>query len=274
MTVDTHVWLGINNQMPLPGIIQSQALLQAGARFGSKGTHTTRTSMQKELSDALRGLPSSAQREDFKRAIVDDNVLGKSTMSNRILSNQRLGELYGLDPSLLLYRVLRHLWDADPQGRQQVAHLCALARDPLLRATAEYVLPLRVGGECIRHEFTTTLREAVDVRMNDNTLDKVARNSGASWSVSGHLKGRVRKIRQSVAPTVGGVAYALWVGSLEGRVGDELFTSFWMSTFDAPISELHAITLRAKQMNLIRAAIGGGVVQIDANRLLEATFQS
>jgi len=202
--------------------------------------------MQKELSDALRALPSTAQRDDFKRAIVDDNVLGKSTMSNRILSNQRLGELYGLDPAILLYRVMRHLWDADPQGRHQVAHLCALARDPLLRATAEYVIPLRVGGECIRHEFTTTLREAVDVRMNDNTLDKVARNSGASWSVSG----------------------------LEGRVGDELFTSFWMSMFDAPISELHAITLRAKQMNLIRAAIGGGVVQVDANRLLEATLQS
>lgn len=260
--------------MPLPQVIQSEALERAGARFGSKGTHTTRTSMQQELADALAVLPVGARREDFKRAIVEENVLGKSSMSNRILSNQRLGELYGLDPSVLLYRVLRHLWELDQQGRSQVAHLCALARDPLLRATAEYVVPLRVGGECIRHEFTSALREAVDVRMNDSTLDKVARNSGASWSVSGHLKGRVRKIRQSVSPSVGGVAYALWIGSLEGRVGDELYTSFWMSIFDAPVSELHAVTLRAKQMNLIRAAIGGEVVQVDPSRLLEATLQS
>lgn len=274
LTVDSLNVIGKSHQMPLPGIVQSLALLQAGARFGSKGTHTTRTSMQQELADALAVLPVAARREDFRRAIVEENVLGKSSMSNRILSNQRLGELYGLDPSILLYRVLRHLWELDPQGRHQVAHLCALARDPLLRATAEYVIPIRIGGECIRHEFTSTLREAVDVRMNDSTLDKVARNSGASWSVSGHLKGRVRKIRQSVTPTVGGVAYALWIGSLEGRVGDELYTSFWMSIFDAPISELHAVTLRAKQMNLIRAAIGGEVVQVDPSRLLEATLQS
>jgi hypothetical protein len=230
--------------------------------------------MQAELRELLFAVPASARREDFKRAVVEGNVLGKSSTSNRILSNQRLGELYGLDPSIPLFRVLRHLWDIDREGRSQVVHLCALARDPLLRATAEYVVPLRVGSECIRHEFAAVLREAVDVRMNDSTLDKVARNSGASWSVSGHLKGRVRKIREAASPTVGGVAYALWLGSLEGRVGDELYTSFWMSIFDAPVSELHALTLRAKQMNLLRAAIGGGVVQVDPSRLLEATLQS
>jgi hypothetical protein len=111
------------------------------------------------------------------------------------------------------------------------------------------------------------------VRLNDKTLDKVARNSGSSWSVSGHLKGRVRKIRQAVKPTAGGVAYALWLGSLEGRVAEELYTSFWMSMFDAPVSELHALTLRAKQMNLIRAAIGGGIVQVDPSQLLAAALQ-
>ena len=259
--------------MPLPQVIHSDALERAGARFGSKGTHTTRTSMQAELADALAALPVGARREEFKRGIVDENVLGKSSMSNRILSNQRLGELYGLDPSILLFRVLRYLWTAEPESRVQVAHLCALARDPLLRATAEYVVPLPCGSECIRHEFIASLREAVDVRLNDKTLDKVARNSGSSWSVSGHLQGRVRKIRQSVKPTAGGVAYALWLGSLEGRVAEELYTSFWMSMFDAHVSELHALTLRAKQMNFVRAAIGGGVVQVDASPLLAAALQ-
>jgi hypothetical protein len=205
--------------------------------------------------------------------IIEENILGKRSMSNRILSNQRLGELYGLDPSILLFRVLRYLWTAEPESRFQVAHLCALARDPLLRVTAEYVVPLPRGSESVRHEFIASLREAVDVRLNDKTLDKVARNSGSSWSVSGHLQGRVRKIRQYVKPTAAGVAYALWLGSLEGRVAEELYTSFWMSMFDAPVSELHTLTLRAKQMNFVRAAIGGGVVQVDASQLLAVTLQ-
>jgi hypothetical protein len=259
--------------MPLPHIADTESLIKAGARFGSRGTHTTRTSMQRELGEILGLLPKSATREQYRVSIIQDNALGKSSHSNRGLSNQRLGELYGLDPGVLLFRILRHIWEIDPSARAQVSHLCALARDPLLRATAEYVIPLRVGSECIRHEFVASLREAVDVRLNDKTLDKVARNAGSSWSVSGHLKGRVRKIRQQVKPTAGGVAYALWLGSLEGRVAEELYTSFWMSIFDAPVSELHSLTLRAKQMNLIRAAIGGGIVQVDPSQLLAAALQ-
>ena len=103
--------------MPLPEIIQTPALLQAGLRHGSKGTHTTRTSMQTELNEVMEGVPAFATREDYQRAIVDENLLGKRSTSNRILSNQRLGELYGLDRGLLLFRVLRHLWSADPASR-------------------------------------------------------------------------------------------------------------------------------------------------------------
>ena len=44
--------------MPLPEIIQTPALLQAGLRHGSKGTHTTRTSMQTELNEVMEGVPA------------------------------------------------------------------------------------------------------------------------------------------------------------------------------------------------------------------------
>ena len=46
----------------------------------------------------------------------------------------------------------------------------------------------------------------VGSRLNDAILDKVARNAGSSWSQSGHLQGRVRKIRLRVDPTVGPAA--------------------------------------------------------------------
>jgi len=260
--------------MPLPQVIQSEALERAGARFGSKGTHTTRTSMQQELVELLGGLPGQATREDYQRAIIEENLLGKRSTSNRILTNQRLGELYGLDRGLLLFRVLRLIWSVDPAGRPMMAHLCALARDPLLRASAEYVVPLSLGSECVRGEFLACLRSHVETRLNEASLDKVARNAGSSWSRSGHLEGRVRKIRTAAPASFGSVAYAIWLGHLEGRVADELFSSFWMSMFDAPRAELLDHAIRAKQMGLIRATIGAGIIQVDAGLLTESALSS
>ena len=111
----------------------------AGLRFGDKGTYTSRTMMLVELSDLLAALPANATREDYAEAIIEDNVLGKQTAATRRLSNQRLGELYGLSKSIPVFRVMRRLWDSDEQGRPLIAFLCALARDPLLRASIQYM---------------------------------------------------------------------------------------------------------------------------------------
>ena len=155
--------------------------------------------MLAELTDLLDALPPAASRQDYFAAATEANLLGKSTAATRRLTDQRLGELYGLDPGLTLFRVMRRLWPADPAGRPLLALLCALARDPLLRATAAPVLTLTPGAELVRATFLDALRVVVGSRLNDNVLDKVARNAASSWSQSGHLSGRMRKIRQRVS---------------------------------------------------------------------------
>jgi hypothetical protein len=89
----------------------------AGLRFGDKGTHTSRTMMLAELSDLLAVVPRDERRPAYAEAIIQENVLGKQTVSNRRLTNQRLGELYGLDPSLPIFRVFLRLWDVEPEAR-------------------------------------------------------------------------------------------------------------------------------------------------------------
>src|SRR5437879_4708544 len=90
---------------------------EIGFRFGAKGTHSSRTMMLEELRLVLSAVPATAKRRDYASAIIDGNCLSKPTISTRRLTNQRLGELYGLDSSLALFRVLRRLWDADADGR-------------------------------------------------------------------------------------------------------------------------------------------------------------
>jgi len=239
----------------------------AGFRFGEKGTHTSRTMMLAELTDLLAALPANSTRDEYAEAIIEDNILGKQTTSNRKLTNQRLGELYDLSLATPLFRVLRRLWNIDEPGRPLIALLCAVARDPLLRATSKAVLPMPVGSELLRMAMTSAIRDAVGMRLNEPILDKVARNAGSSWSQSGHLEGRVRKIRQEVRPTPGAVAYAIWFGSLHGLAGEDLLRSPWARILDQSPVELLDLALRAKQLGLINASSGGGVIEIDVTPL-------
>jgi len=227
--------------------------------------------MLSELTELLRVVPRGAERSNYEVAILEDNVLGKATTSNRRLSLQRISELYGVDPRVPLFLVLRRLWDLDPTGRPLLALLVALARDPLLRATANYVLALPEGAEVSSVEFLASIRGHVEARLNEAILDKVRRNVGATWTHSGHLSGRVRKVRRLVTASIGPVAMALWLGSLEGRVGDELLSSLWMRSLDASPQRLLDLTLRLKPLGLVNASVGGGVVQIDPSPILSAS---
>ena len=249
---------------------QTESGVRAGLRFGDRGTHTSRTMMLTELTELLAVTPSGARREDYAEAIVEDNVLGKQTAATRRLTNQRLGELYALDPQVPLFRVLLRLWRIDTAGQPLMALLCALARDPLLRATAQPVLNLPVGSELMRQSILGAIRESTGSRLNDAVLDKVARNAGSSWTQSGHLQGRVRKIRQRVRPTVGPAALAIWLGSIDGLAGEQLLDCRWTKVLDRTGGETVELTLQAKRLGLIQARIGGGVVEIDTSRL-EAT---
>lgn len=216
-----------------------------------------------ELTELLHSVPNGSGRAEYETAVIEDNALGKSTTSNRRLSLQRLSELYGLDPRVPLFTVLRRLWEIDPQGRALLALLTSLARDPLLRTTAPYVLSMGVGTEVLHNEYLDSIRSFVETRLNDSVLDKVRRNASSTWTQSGHLGGRVRKCRKQVNASFGPVALALWLGSLEGLIAEDLLGSFWMQIFDVPRHSLIDTVLKCKQAGLVFASVGGGVVQID-----------
>ena len=230
--------------------------------------------MLAELREALAVVPPAAVRADYATAIVDENVLGKATVATRRWTNQRLGELYALDPRVPIFRVLRRLWLVDGPGRPLLAMLCALARDPLLRAIAPAVLGLPVGAELVRSRFTDEIRQVVNARLNEAVVDKVARNAASSWAQSGHLHGRMRKMRTRVVPTPGSLAMALWLGALEGLGGQALLDCYWTRVLDRTGDALLPVAFDAKQLGLIHARAGGGVVEIDVSRLDPAAARS
>ena len=122
---------------------------------------------------------------DLRKRILDDNVLGKSTSSGRALSLQRLKELYCFDPSVPIFRMFLKLVHRDPSALPQLALLTAIARDPLLRASANVVLGHARGSQLMRDHMRNAIASAVGDRMNEAVLDKVVRNTASSWNKNG-----------------------------------------------------------------------------------------
>ena len=173
-------------------LVDSQPWTKAGFRFGDIGAHSSRTIMLKELGLLLEDQKPSVSRKAYVSAVIEENCLGKRTVSTRKLTFQRLSELYGLDPSIILFRILRYLWQVDENGRPLLAILTALARDPLLRVKSTPILEMQHSEELVRQQFAEALRKSVENRFNESTLDKVVRNTSSSSSQSGHQTGRVR----------------------------------------------------------------------------------
>lgn len=245
----------------------SEGAAKVGFRFGAKGTHTSRTMMFTELSATLEATPEGASREQYASAIIDGNCLGKATTATRRLTNQRLTELYALDPAVPIFRVLRRLWKVDEGGRPLLALQCAIARDPLLAATVPSVVSLRAGTELQRDALRAALREVVDERLNDATLDKVIRNVASSWAQAGLFVERTFKKRTLVRPTPGSVAFGLYLGNAVGFRGAQLFTTGWLSVLDCTPTTARDVAVEAKRLGLIDLRISGEVVDLVLDRL-------
>jgi len=228
----------------------------------SGGTHTSRTILLQELRGLLGAVPSRADPAEYRNAVIEQNVLGKKTLSSRQRTHRYLRELYALAPTILLFRVLRDLWDVDVEAQPLLAILCALARDPSLRATASAVLPEAPGTLVTAVDLQDALMNRYPGNYRAAVANKVGRNAASSWTQSGHLLGHVGKTRAQATCRSPDVAYALLLGHLEGAVGESLFDTFWTRVLDAPLGVLHEQAFTASQRGWIDFRHGGGVTDV------------
>lgn len=243
--------------LPLPQIAEV-----FGFRLGDKGTHSSRTLMLNELVHVLDATSPTTSREEYSRVILEENAAHKKTAAGRVQTRQRLVELYGLDPEVSLFRVFRRIWEVAREGRPQLALLLAMARDPLLRATAAPILDLATGAELGRQAVTDAVRAATQDRLNPAVADKVVRNASSSWTQAGHLEGRARKFRRPVPPTPAGVTLALLLGYLTGLRGGRLFESRWMAIFDGSFEAKLEAATEARRLGWLELRFGGDVVEV------------
>jgi hypothetical protein len=224
--------------------------------------------MLDELRLLLRTCIPTSSRGEYRAAIIEHNCVGKRTAVTRRLTDQRLGELYALDPTVLIFRSMRQLWQVEERGQPLLALLLAMARDPLLRITAPPIIRLHPGEELGRQQIMDALARSTGNRFNEATLDKILRNAAASWTQSGHLRGRGRKTRLAIRPTPATTAFALLLGYILGGRGPALFETLWARILDASVDELIFQAMDAKRLGLLDIKQSGGVVEVSMARML------
>jgi hypothetical protein len=225
--------------------------LAAGMSNEPAGTHTSRTMMFDELAALLASCPRGATYEQYADAVVDTNVLGKSTLATRKKSLRHLRELYSLRADVPVFAGLRNLWWDDSTSRPLLAILCATARDPLLRATADVVLDTRPGSRLGAADLADAVEDSFPHRFGVGVRARIGRNAASSWTQSGHLDRRLNKVRAQARATPAAAAYALYLGHLADETGSALFRTLWARLLDAPEGTARELAASASRLGWI-----------------------
>ena len=243
--------------------VKRQALLaQLGFRFGINGPHAARTMMLDDLRLLLAHTSPQATRADYMSVVVDGNVLGKPTRKARELALRHMATLYALDPANPVFRALRRLWSLNEAAQPQLALAVALARDPLLRDTQSFILGQVAGAAVPREAMKAFLSVTHPDRFSPASLKSFAQNISGTWTAAGLLHGRARKTRAVVQPHPESVTLLLFLGYLEGRTGQRLFSSDWTNLLGSSPDELEALANSASHRGLLVFMNAGGVKEV------------
>ncbi|MBU2261625.1 MAG: DUF1819 family protein [Proteobacteria bacterium] len=226
-----------------------------------------------EMCTLVRAMPLDVTKNDFANAIVEENALEKPTLSSRKKSLRHLTELYGMDPSQALFRVLWDLGHSDLDSLPQLCLVCAYARDPILRHSFELVRTLRIGEALERAAMEQHLENGFPGRFSRATKASMARNVNTTWTFAGHLSGKAKKTRRLPEPRPVSAAYAMFVGYLTGLRGERLLDSSFASLVASNRSQMQAALSLASAKGLLSLKQAAGIVEFDFSNLLTSAEQ-
>ena len=254
------IMLSSPSSLSFPSV--SPALEKFGIKFSSGGAHISRTMMLSELDAVLASVPIGSGAADYREAILRRNVLGKTTDSTQQKSLRHLRELYALDEATPIFGLLRRLQVTDPASLTFLAVQVAWARDPLLRATTQAIMDASEGERVEVASLARALEVTFPNQYSELNRGKIARNAASSWTQSGHLAGRVKKIRQRIKPTIVAVTMAFFLGDIAGYHGAAVFSNPWCRLLDLNSDRVKALGFDAHRAGLLNLRAVGEVVEL------------
>jgi hypothetical protein len=243
-------------------------LLPFGFSYNRTGGHMARSMMLQELEGICRSMPEESAPSDYQRAIEQENLLGKPTFGSRQKTYRHLVELYGLNPSLPLFRVLRRLATEDPVSTPLMGMICCFCRDSQLRQSFSLIHSLKPGEILPRVRMEEHLEARFSGVFSEAMKKSLAQNVNTTWTVTGHLHGRSIKRRGLPKSRPAATAYSMFAGWIFGLRSHILLNScFGHLVAMTPDLILNHLS-EASAHGWLRLRNAGGVTEIDFSPLL------
>jgi hypothetical protein len=99
-------------------------------------------------------------------------------------------------------------------------------------------------------------------RYSPGKLASNAKNLNATWTQSGHLKGKSNKTRARANPTAGSVSYAVLLGYLTGVRGQSLFQTEYTKLLDCTFDTAIELAEEASRKGWIVFKRVGDVIEV------------
>ncbi len=224
--------------------------------------------MSEDIAVLFSTLPEDSSSHDYEKAVLEDNVLGKNTESNRKKTLGYLRRIYSMDPTLAVFRCFRFFAYRERSEIHQLALLCAHGRDPLMASISPFYLKLPVGRKLERETVEEEIEKLRPEQYSYKMKRSMAQNLSSSFTYAGYLRGKATKER--ITPNVGpaAAAYALLLSYLSGKRGPTMFESTYCKLLDRASSYLEQLAHNASLRGWINFKSAGGVLEIGFPDLL------
>ena len=85
----------------------------------------------------------------------------------------------------------------------------------------------------------------------------------SSWTQSGHLTGKVKKIRTKPSTDPASFAYACYLSYLAGNRGKMIFHSPWVQILDCSDHEISQYIRKVNQVGWLEIKMAGGMTEVN-----------
>lgn len=254
--------------MNLADTDNTRSLNQFGFCFGEGGTHLARTMMLEDVTRVFEHCGDALTRDDVLEAVAEENCLGKPSKKSRALAARHLLRLYGFDQKEAVFRAMTFLWDRDPESRPQLAFLNAYSRDPMVRLGTPFLFDLEDGEKYDRLLLEKFIESVSSERFSAATKTALAQRLAGTWTQSGHLEGKSKKLRRHVGAHPGSVVMALLLSYLSGHRGMLTFESEYVKLLDCSPTSAIEIAKIAAQRGWMDIKHIGSVVEVAFPQIL------
>lgn len=238
-----------------------------GFSSNRSGAHLSRSMMLTEISALLPKLHFYTF-EESRSKILDENILGKTTFSSRQKTLRNLTDLYTLDGKFTLFRVMGQFAALATESVPQLGLVLSFCRDDQLRTSFSLIEKLKLGETLPLATMMDHFERKWPDRFSAAMKTSLSQNVNTTWTVSGHLSGRVKKIRTMPVPTLAGVTFAMLAGYLYGLRGYALIDSIFAKLVSCNREEIFPLLQMASIRGWCRFRQAGGVIDIDFSPLL------